>query len=135
MFIKKTIYRYELIIDFLDKRSTSVAIDNLKKYLAKICKHIKPRKAKIQIDIGFDNPATTGQALACLGPLYGLIGNTLIVRPNFEEKILIIDFELKGRMTALKLGIIAIRVVKDKAIKRFIKNIDKLKEDLANGGQ
>ena len=70
--------------------------------------------------------------LAIIGSLYGVIGDTLKVNPNFEDKECKIKCKFIGNMTRLNLGINFIKFMRDKAIKRLISNIDKLKEDLSN---
>lgn len=132
--IKQIIYKYELAIELWEKKSTQIAIDRLKKYISKLCKHISPRKKKINVRIGFEDPSQTGYFLAGLGVVYGVLGNMLNVNPNFEEEECKIDCVFSGRMNLLTLGIFFIRIVKDKAIKRLLKNIDKLKEDYSNVG-
>ena len=129
---KKICEKYNLIVDLWNKKSTQVAITRIKNYVGKLCRSILPKKKLINIDLGFEDPAYTGIALAFIGSLYGFIGETLKVNPNFEEKECRINCKLIGKMSVFSLGIIFIRIMKDKAIKRLISNIDKLKEDLSN---
>lgn len=129
---KKICEKYNLIVDLWNKKSTQIAITRIKNYVGKLCRSILPKKKLINIDLGFEDPAYTGIALAFIGSLYGFIGETLKVNPNFEEKECRINCKLIGKMSVFSLGIIFIRIMKDKAIKRLISNIDKLKEDLSN---
>lgn len=130
--VKKLYEKYELISIMWNKKSTQVAIIRIKNYVSKLCKSILPKKKSIDIDIGFEDPAQTGMVLAIIGSLYGVIGDTLKVNPNFEDKECKIKCKFIGNMTLLNLGIIFIKFMRDKAIKRLISNIDKLKEDLSN---
>lgn len=130
--VKKICEKYNLIADLWNKKSTQAAITRIKDYISKLCKSILPKKKSINIDLGFEDPAYTGIALAFMGSLYGLIGETLKVNPNFEDKECRVNCKFIGKMRVFSLGIIIIKIMRDKAIKRLISNIDKLKEDLSN---
>lgn len=132
--IKVLMRKYELVITLWEKKSTQIAIERIKRYVFKLCRHILPRKKKINIRIGFEDPAQTGYVLAGLGIIYGALGNILNVKPNFEDKECKIDGYFIGKMNLITLGIIFMKIVRDKAIKRLLNNIDKLKEDISNVG-
>ena len=132
--IKVLMRKYELVITLWEKKSTQIAIERIKRYVFKLCRHILPRKKKINIRIGFEDPAQTGYVLAGLGIIYGALGNILNVKPNFEDKECKIDGYFIGKINLITLGIIFLKIVRDKAIKRLLNNIDKLKEDISNVG-
>ena len=77
---------------------------------------------------GADNPATTGQVLGILSVLYARTGRLLDIRPNFEEKQLECDVELKGRIQVFTLLVIVVKVVLNKELRQLIKEFQKLKE-------
>ena len=124
------IHKVSLVIDFLDRPSTIRGIDKVKEYICITCKHILPTKKKVLVSFGFDNPADTGQVLAIAGVFYPMVGEFIEVYPNFENKELKADCYLKGRVRGINVVIIAIKVMRDKAIKRLIHNLNKLKEEL-----
>ena len=131
--IKSLVRKYELVMELLEKKSTIAAIERIKRYVSKLCSHIKPKKAKIRLNIGFEDPSKTGYILGAIGTIYGFIGKIIDVRPNFEDEELDVDVLIAGRMRVFNLGIIGFRIMKDKAIKILTKNIGKLKEDIGNG--
>lgn len=130
--VKKLYEKYELIANLWNKKSTQIAFTRIKNYVSKLCKNILPKKKAICINIGFEDPAQTGVVLAVLGSLYGAIGDTFKVNPNFEDKECSINCKLIGKIRVLALGLIFIKIMRDKAIKRLVSNIEKLKEDLSN---
>lgn len=67
-------------------------------HLIKLLKHINPKKSRIYLHFGFEDPASTGQALAMLGIAYPFLGPVLQVTPSFEQPVLEGDIFLKGRM-------------------------------------
>lgn len=67
-------------------------------HLVKLLKHINPKKSRIYLHFGFEDPASTGQALAVLGIVYPFLGPVLQVAPSFEQPVLEGDIFLKGRM-------------------------------------
>ena len=70
--------------------------------------------------------------LAFIGSFYGIIGDTLKVNPNFEDKEFRVNCKLMGKIRVFSIAIIFIKIMRDKAIKRLISNIEKLKEDVGN---
>lgn len=130
--VRKTYVKYEIIQKYWNNKATIQGIDRIREYVNKICKSILPKKKKIELNIGFENPAHTGYVLALLGPVYGQLGNSMVVRPDFNETKLELTCELKGRIRGINILIITLRVIKDKALKRFMKIVDKLKEELNN---
>lgn len=133
--INALLRKYELVVELWDKRSTQAAIEKIIDYVYRLGKHIKPKKTKIKLHYGFDDPAFTGQVLGAVGIVYGFVGDIIEVNPDFEEEKMEVDCLISGKMRVLNLGIIVIKVARDKVLKRLLKNIDKLKEDLKDDRQ
>ena len=68
--------------------------------------------------------------LAAAGVIYPIVGEFIDIYPNFEDKELKLDGYLKGRIRGINVVLIVIKVIRDKAIKRLIYNLNKLKEEL-----
>ena len=60
--------------------------------------HIRPRKGRMNIEFGFDDPAVTGQALAAYSLIYPFLHEHLEVIPQFEQTMFEAEGELKGRL-------------------------------------
>ena len=82
--------------------------------------------------VGFDDPSQTGQLLAIAGTMYPIFGQSIEIYPNFADKEFKVDCLLQGRIRGVNVIIIVFKVMKDKAIKRLIYNLNKLKEELEN---
>ena len=81
------------------------------------------------LHIGFDDPSLTGKALGVLGLIYAKMGKFLEVYPNFSEKELKASVLFKGRIRGISILIIGLRVIRDEAIKRLLRNIKMVKEE------
>ena len=127
--IKIIIKRINIISEFLDKKSTIDGLEKAKKYIDKTCKFILPRKKKIVLHIGFDDPSYTGKALGILGLIYAKCGKTMEVFPNFSQKELKASVLFKGRVRGISILIIGLKIIRDKAIKRLLRNIKMVKEE------
>lgn len=96
-----------------------------KERLFKLLRAILPRKALLEADIGFSDPAATGNLLAVHGILYPLLGDIIVIHPYFEEEVMRGKFHFKGR---IRLGILlyhVLRVVTDENCKRFYRIVKK----------
>lgn len=74
------------------------AFRDVKKYLLKLLKHVRPRKFQGTIRFGLADPASTGQVLGVVGMLIPLYRDHLVVAPDFEQKIFEGQLHAKGRM-------------------------------------
>lgn len=89
--------------------------------LYKIWKNIRPKKCRAELKLGTGEPDTTGYILAVHGILYPLLGNTVYIEPDFENRILEGTFSLKGRITIFVLLHAAWKIYFDKDIRHFLK--------------
>lgn len=64
-----------------------------------LLKSIAPRRIKGYLHIGMEDPATTGQILACYGMLYPLIGGHIDVVPDFDRVVLEGQMKIRGHIT------------------------------------
>lgn len=74
------------------------ALADCKEKIFRALKAILPKKWSILAKFGFSDPSITGKIMAGLGILYPVIGNHIVAIPFFEEEILEIEGELKGRL-------------------------------------
>lgn len=89
--------------------------------------HILPKKVLLQADIGFDDPATTGNVLAAASILYAFYGDRIQVTPYFDQEILEGEVEASGR---IRLGILLYLAAKV----WFHKDFRMLRKEYKNGG-
>lgn len=81
--------------------------------------HVRPRKIAGNVCFGFEDPSVTGRVLGGICMLYAFYGNALTVIPDFERKIFEGKLDIRGRIRVLTVLLVAIRLYKDKDIKRL----------------
>lgn len=113
---KKISYYYEL----WNRDATQAVYKNCKGRLAKLFKHLKPKKFQIWLQVGMDDPATTGMIMGIWGMLYPIIGGTIHINPEFEKQVLEGRFLLKGRIRVFSVLITALQFYRDKDLKKLI---------------
>ncbi len=93
-------------------------------------RHIKPKLLKIDMTIGFDDPAVTGQVLGIIAAFCGAAGIMPCVTPDFEKRVFESDIEIKGRVTVFVLLKILIKVYFCEELKEFKKSYKSIREVL-----
>ena len=126
--IKTLLRRKERVQQIFAKPETKKALRFVWDKLKHLLKHILPRKIKGYVAYGADDPATTGQILGILSVLYARTGQLLTIRPNFVEKQLECDVELKGRIQVFTLLVIAVKVFLNQELKQLLAEVKDLKE-------
>lgn len=114
-------------MELLQKENTKQAFAACKKELLRIWKDIKPKKFKVNVLLGMDDPATTGQIIGYCAMLYPLHQGNITVVPEFETKVFEADFSLKGKLTVYVYLIVAYTILFNKNIRRLKKCL--LRED------
>lgn len=93
-------------------------------------RHIKPKLLRIDMTIGFDDPAVTGQVLGVIAAFCGAAGIMPCVTPDFEKRVFESDTEIKGRVTVFVLLKILIKVYFCEELKEFKKSYKSIREVL-----
>ncbi len=86
------------IFDFLNQESVRKLLRKCWKRLGKFGKHLCPLQVLLQGRIGTDDPALTGKLMEAATVLYAFYGETIALTADFEEEVLEIDFQVKGRV-------------------------------------
>lgn len=79
------------------------ALMQCKKQARYIWRDIHPRKVKARFHFGFEDPCTTGQAVAVLSLLYPVFGRGMVLCPDFENTACSGSFFMKGNITVFVL--------------------------------
>lgn len=121
----KTIKKVSKEIDFYsryikDERNRK-AFSKCITALKRIVNSIKPKKIKGNIRLGMDDPATTGKILMYLSMLYPVMPKKLVIIPDFENKVIEGNVNIKGRIFICVLAWAAIRIYFDKDFKRMLR--------------
>lgn len=93
-------------------------------------RHIKPKLLRIDMTIGFDDPAVTGQVLGVIAAFCGAAGMMPCVTPDFEKRVFESDIEIKGSVTVFVLLKILIKVYFCEELKEFKKSYKSIREVL-----
>lgn len=126
-FFTKLKSRFKTISEIITDENNKASLRFIKRQLFTLLKKIRPRKVKADIDFGLGDPALTGQALGGIAVVMGIVGRGFEIRPDFENKIIQGELELRGRIFIFSLLIIALRVYRNKNLRRSYKKLQKVK--------
>ena len=120
-----------LLAAYIKKKSTKKAIKTAWVTLVWVLKHICPKKYRGSLTFGLEDPALTGEICAAISPWYILIADKVALTPAFEGKLVASgDIYLKGRIRLWGFVVRAIKLYRDKNIRKVIKEAEKVKETL-----
>lgn len=91
--------------------------------IGKIWRHIRPRHINADIMFGTGSPDTTGYLYAVYGMSSPFLGPSVMVTPDFTEKILEGTFSVSGHITVAVLLINALKVLLDRKLMKFIEKM------------
>lgn len=105
---------------FLTDEGTKEAFRFVKKEVAVLLKHIRPRKIKGYIHYGFDDPSVTGRILGFIYMLSGGTHKSFQINADFEDKVLEGEVHVRGYVQIYVLLIIAWRLYKNENLKEVL---------------
>lgn len=127
-FLKKPKDKIDKIVDTIvyydklfNKKGTEYVIEFLKKKGIKLFKHLRPKKSKIYMEYGTDNPIAVTKAMEVYALLIPLLPKNSKFIPLYEEEKLVLDIDVKGRFVVGYVGIIGLSIVLNKKVRKFIK--------------
>lgn len=88
----------------------------------KLLKILKPKKVEAYIHFGLKDAETTGKAAMYAASLYGFIGKNVTIYPDFEQEIIEGNIYIKGSIQLFPIGIIALKVYRNKQVRKYIKH-------------
>ncbi|MCR4597039.1 MAG: DUF2953 domain-containing protein [Lachnospiraceae bacterium] len=92
-----------------------------KKKVIRLLKSILPRKGDIRLEMGFDDPYTTGEVLAIAGILYPVIGEHVHIYGNFDESVIRGGGYVKGRIYLIMVVMLGLYYLTDRDLKKTIR--------------
>lgn len=119
--IKQIVENIAYYKETLEREESKKAFLCCKKQLFQIWRNIRPGKLKITMEIGFDDPAATGQFVALYSMFYPWIYHTVTLEPDFENPVLKGTFFCRGRITVFVLLRAAWILYFDKNIRTFLR--------------
>ena len=108
----------DMVAKITDPR-TGAAVRDLLFELKKLLYHMRPRKFRLYLKAGFEDPSLTGQLYGFYNSLYGIhIGKPEVV-PDFEHKCLEGDYLIKGHLQLLFVLTALVRLYFNKDVMRL----------------
>ena len=111
----------EYYLELWNRTETQITFTRAKKKFGKMLKAILPRKWILTGEIGFHNPAATGQLMGVLGAMYPILGNKVQMVPNFENEVISLEGKVKGHIRLGNLLYQIISLVLNRYCFKFIK--------------
>lgn len=115
--IKNIAAKKEKIMEFLGQDNHKAAWERGKKELVWIRRFLKPKKLRVKMEYGFEDPYHTGQMLAALSVLYAFTGEYMEIEPNFEKRMLKGNLYIKGKLRAFPLLMFGLKMILDKNVR------------------
>lgn len=125
--IKETSEKKDELTTFI---TTPAHINTLKKgkqEAIKLLRRMAPRKVTADIRYGFEDPSLTGRVLAGLGILYPFLGDQIQITPDFQEQVLEGNIRIEGRIYAVYLVMMAVKLLLSRDVRQTIKDVKKFK--------
>lgn len=88
---------------------------------------LKPKKLRVKLHFGFEDPYHTGQVLALCGMFYAFIGENMDLEPDFEKRVLEGSVYVKGRLRTVHMAVFAAKMLLDKNIRSTYHDIREFK--------
>lgn len=121
--IKVLLEKKDKIVTFIHDEVHVSAFLKTKKELFKLLRRLRPKKTKINLEFGFEDPYRTGQALAGISLLYPFIGESAVIEPDFEKKVLKGMLYIKGNIRFCHLAAAAWNLLWSKDVRTTYKHI------------
>lgn len=118
--IKNNINYY---LQLLQSDSTKQALIVCRGQFGRILKKVAPRKFKVNLHLGFEDPAVMGQVLAMWGMLYPLHQGRIDIQPEFDRAVMEGEFSFQGRIPVFVFVHAGCILFFNKDIKRLIKSL------------
>lgn len=125
--IKSLKRKKERLNAFLQNKSHQNAFHRTVKETKRLLTFLKPKKASVDLEFGFSDPAHTGYALAGISLIYPVIGEYTEVRLDFDQKVLKIYADVKGRIRLVYGLVFAWNMIWDKNVRTTYRHIRKFR--------
>ena len=123
-FRKKATY-YQKVVKYywrvLHHKSMQPAFRMVKKTIAGILKHVRPRKIRIKLHYGSEDPAQTAKAVAVYSMIYPYYPKQIVFHADFNNKIIEGSGYIKGHFQLGVLAFYAVRAYLNKHVRKMIK--------------
>ena len=126
--IRKVSFSIEKITDFLKRESTKNATALIWAEAGYFLRKIAPKKWRLRLHFGFRDPADTGELTGALCTAKPIVGNHVVIQPEFHKEVFDMDLYMRGALQLYILIVIFCKLYFSKDIKRFRHDLIKLKQ-------
>ena len=124
-------FKISCIIDFINDHATTMTIKKLIKEVVAAIRYVGPKKLKGSLEFGTGEPDSTGMILGGVSLMKVVYSKDVNIVPNFDEKCLIGDMEVRGRIRAVYFVRMALRIWFNKDVHRLWKRFRHMRKKIA----
>ncbi len=121
------IEKKERVFSFLEDEIHRAAFGKAISSLKKLAFRLKPKTLSGNVQFGFDDPSVTGKLLALISVISPIFEGNLDIDPRFDEKILLGEILIAGKITAWKFMAFVLELLMDRNIRKTILHIKNFK--------
>lgn len=103
------------------KKGTEWVINYVKVKIIKLCKALKPYSARVYLDYGSEDPAKVGKMFELYSMLSPFLPKKSKFNADYENEHMNFEVQFKGYFELSYIAIIALQLVLNKKVKKFIK--------------
>jgi len=122
----------------LESDSSRRAFSLIFEETVRLFKHVLPKKLRLYLKYGTGDAYSLANALIGLSVIYGLYGDHVEIEPDWDEEVLLVRGNARGRIILFTLMMICIKVLFSKDIKKLKRRLESLtheeEEGIENGG-
>ena len=124
--ISRVCDKIRMIKNTLENDIFKRAYSLVKEKLARLLKMILPDKSRIELYLGMGDPATEAELMSVYGILYPVLYDKLKFTPDFENRALGADLDLKGHITVFTVIYCVAVCYFNKDVKKVINRFKKI---------
>ena len=122
-------YKLSSIIDFVKDRAPRQTIKKLVKEVIRMIRYVGPRKFSGTVEFGTGDPSSTGLILGGVSLCKLAYQKDVSITPNFDEKCLVGNAAVKGRVRVVYFVRMALRIWFVKDVHRLWRRYRRMKKD------
>lgn len=115
------------IAAFIEDDAHHSAFLRVIKEIRRLLRALRPKKADVWLEFGFEDPALTGYTLALLSLIYPSVGEFTRLQPDFENKVFRGKVYIKGSIRAVHILTAALNMLVDKNVRTTYHHIRRFK--------
>ena len=122
-------YKLSSIIELVKDRTPRQTVKRLVKEVVRMIRYVGPKKFKGTVEFGTGDPSSTGLILGGVSLCKLAYQKDVSITPNFEEKCLVGNAMVKGRIRVVYFVRMALRIWFDKDVHRLWRRYRRMKKD------